>query len=276
MDLTTLQGISGALHQRLPRLGGADGALVLMYHAFGAPGEAASRYVVPRRRFAQQMAYLLNARYHVISVAELVRRYQANEPLPARSVAITIDDGYLDNLTVAYQVLRRQGFPATIFAVSGALGGCNNWDPDGTLAGRPLLSLPNLQAMQRGGIEIGAHTRTHPALTTLGPERLRDEVEGSRADLERGLGVPVATFSYPHGRYNAAVAAAVARAGYLAGFTVEEGVNTLDTDRYALRRIEVFGTDTLPTFALKLWRGRSRLFYQRRPRRRAFTPAVNG
>ncbi len=259
-----MHGIGELIQRQLQRGRQTNGVPVLMYHAFGTPGEPASRYVVPMRRFSQQMAYLQRMRYHVISVRELLRSYEANQPLPKRCVALTFDDGYADNLTVAYPVLRRHAFPATIFAVSTALGGCNNWDREGTLSGRPLLSLPDLQEMQRGGIEVGAHTRTHPILTSLSSTQVREEVEGCRADLERDLDTPIAVFSYPHGAFNADVAVAVERAGFAGGVTVEEGVNTRDTDRYALRRIEIFGTDTLGVFALKLWRGKSRLFFQRR------------
>ena len=117
-------------------------------------------------------------------------------PPPRISIAaapaqfITIDDGYADTRTLAYPILRRYGFPATIFLVSDRMGDVNLWATDKTLLGRPLLSWSDVYELQSGGMEFGVHTRTHPLLTETAPEIARDEVEGARRSSNAGSKFP--------------------------------------------------------------------------------------
>jgi peptidoglycan/xylan/chitin deacetylase (PgdA/CDA1 family)/GT2 family glycosyltransferase len=233
--------------------------VILMYHAIGQPGEHASEYVVPVKQFARQMAWLMRLGYHVLGLEDLVRfRHDGHLP-PERSVVITFDDGYRDNVTVAMPVLRRYGFTATVFAVSGALGRTNEWDPAGELAGRALVSADDLRELSRCGFQIGAHSRTHARLTELPPKAMEDEVVRSRTDLEQAIGRPVVTFAYPHGLHDPETEAAVMRAGYEGVCTSEPGANDPAVPATALRRIEVRGTDPLFAFVLALWMGKSRV-----------------
>jgi glycosyltransferase involved in cell wall biosynthesis/peptidoglycan/xylan/chitin deacetylase (PgdA/CDA1 family) len=233
------------------------GPVILMYHAFGAPGEPPSRYIVPVRRFARQMAWLKWRGYHILSLEEFLCYRREHSLPPARSVVITIDDGYVDTRTLAYPVLRRYGFPATIFLISGLVGATNRWDGYGELAGRPLLSWSDIREMLHDGIRFGAHSRTHALLTAISPSRVEDEVDGSRADLERELGLPILTFAYPYGEYDPLSQMAVERAGFLGACSAHDGVNAPAVSQYALRRVEVRGPDSLATFALALESGKS-------------------
>src|SRR4029079_7648441 len=117
-----------------------------------------------------------------------------------RTVVLTIDDGYVDNVDVALPILEPHGFSATIFLVSGRLGDVNDWSDAAPLRGRQLLSVQQLDGLRDRGIELGAHTRTHCSLPEVDDERLAEEVASSRSDLEHALGIPVRTFAYPYGR----------------------------------------------------------------------------
>ena len=230
----------------------SQGPIFLMYHACGKTGEPPSRYIMPARRFARQMAWLKWRRYHVLSLDEFLR-YKAEYRLPpARSVVITFDDGYADNRTIAYPILRQHGFTATIFLVSGAVETFNQWDHDSELVGRPLLSWSDIQEMRHGGIDFGAHTRTHVLLTTLPPSQIQDEIEGSRTDIEQKIGCPISTFAYPYGKYDVSSQDMVERTGFLAACSCRSGVNDPDTPQYILRRAEIHGTDALASFVLLL------------------------
>jgi peptidoglycan/xylan/chitin deacetylase (PgdA/CDA1 family)/glycosyltransferase involved in cell wall biosynthesis len=228
---------------------------ILMYHAFSKPGEPPSRYVLPKHRFAQQMAWLKLLGYHVISLEEYLRYRRDGGLIPIRSVVVTVDDGYADTYSVAYPILQRYGFPATIFLVSGYVGEANHWDEPGLLRGRRLMSWIEVREMLRGGMNFGAHTRTHPMLTAVSPDRARAEIAGSRAELEQEIGQPILLFSYPHGEYDATTRAIVENAGYSGACSVHTGMNTLATPEFELRRTEVYGTDSLLRFALALWLG---------------------
>jgi len=228
---------------------------ILMYHAFGRSGEPSSRFILPARRFAWQMAWLKRLRYRVLSLEEFLCYRREFRLLPARSVVITIDDGYADNYSVAYPILRRYGFPATIFLVSDNVGDANRWDKQGLLAGRPLMSWAEIRDMLHSDVAFGAHTRTHPRLTTISPDRARDEIEGSRAELERELGVPVRFFSYPFGAYDATVSSIAEQVGFEGACSTRIGLNTLASPNFELRRSEVRGTDSIARFVLGLWLG---------------------
>ncbi len=233
--------------------------VILMYHAVGRQGERPGRYLVPAGRFARQMAWLHRRCYPVLPLEALARYRVENRLPPARSIVLTFDDGYADNLTIAWPILRRHRFPATIFLVSRAVGGVNGWDNAGELAGRTLLSWSDIEKLQEGGITLGAHTRHHPALTEIPEDQLQEEVAGSRSDLIRQLGCQVELFAYPHGKHDARVQASVADAGYLCACCSYAGLNDPTVPQFALRRSEVRGTDTLLGFALLPWLGRARL-----------------
>ena len=196
--------VDRATWQRLRR-----GSAILMYHAVGGRHEQASRYVVPERRFKRQMAWLRLRRYNVILLEELVACLREHRLPPAKSVVVTFDDGYFDNAELALPVLRRFGFPATVFLVSAA-DGVPTWICSPELRDRPLLEPAHAKQLI-GSLTFGAHSRTHPMLTKLGPSELEREVSGSRAELESALDRPVTTFSYPFGDTSPEVEAAVAR-----------------------------------------------------------------
>jgi glycosyltransferase involved in cell wall biosynthesis/peptidoglycan/xylan/chitin deacetylase (PgdA/CDA1 family) len=227
---------------------------MLMYHAFGRPGEPAGRWIVPIRRFARQMGWLKRRGSRVLGLDEFVDCRREYRLPPARSVVVTIDDGYMDAFAAA-KILQRYAFPATIFLVSGAVGGTNQWDRDGELTGRPLLSWSAIRELGRYGISYGAHSETHRSLRSLPPEQVEAEVARSRRDLERALGVPIHTFAYPYGEHDLDSQAAVERAGLLGACGVRRGLNSPVTPLYALHRTEIRGTDSLAHFVLALWTG---------------------
>ncbi len=230
------------------------GVPVLMYHAFSA-GDEGERFVVSRRSFARQMRLLAALRYRVIPLAQLASALREGRPLPRRSAVVTIDDGYRDNFEVAHPVLRRRGFPATVFLVSRRLGASNDWDEEGAVAGRPLLDREQVERMRRGGIGFGAHTRTHRELPGLGPAEMGDQLAGSRSDLEAALGEPVEEFAYPYGSQDDRVLEATREAGFTAACTVEAMPARPGDDPLRIPRIEITGTDSPLRFLRKLWIG---------------------
>jgi peptidoglycan/xylan/chitin deacetylase (PgdA/CDA1 family)/glycosyltransferase involved in cell wall biosynthesis len=230
------------------------GVPVLAYHAFGEDEEG-DRFATSRRAFARQLRLLRLLRYRVVSFAELAATLRAGEAPSPRTAVITIDDGYTDNLTIARPLLRRRRFPATIFLVSGRLGGVNDWTEEGAVAGRRLVSESEATELAGDGIEIGAHTRTHPALTAIVGEQLDEELVGSRKDLEALLDTPVRAFAYPYGFFSSASVTAVRNAGYEGACTVENRLARLGDDPLEIPRLEIRGGDSTLTFLRKLWLG---------------------
>jgi len=198
------------------------------------------------------MAWLSRLGYNVLGLEEFLSYRREGRLPPAPSVVITIDDGYQDNYTRAFPILRHYEFPATIFLVSQKLGQDNHWDEGSTLTGRPLLSLSQVKEMCKEGISFGAHTRTHPHLSALCDREVEEEISGSKQDLERMLDVPIQTFAYPYGDFNPAVKAVAEKAGFRGSCSVEGGANSPRTPLHILRRVEVWGTDSFFRFLMTL------------------------
>jgi glycosyltransferase involved in cell wall biosynthesis/peptidoglycan/xylan/chitin deacetylase (PgdA/CDA1 family) len=228
------------------------GIPVLMYHAFTATGER-DRFVMSKRSFLLQMLLLKFLRYRVIGLAELARLLREGRPLPQRRAVITIDDGYRDVVEVAYPILRRLRIPATVFLVSERIGAENDWDDIGAVSGRALLSLEEIERMRAGGVEFGAHTRTHRSLVAAGDDELPDQISGSRRDLEQLLGEQVPTLTFPYGHHDRRTAPASADAGYEAACTTVARAAQRGDDPLLIPRIEIGGSDSPLRFLRKLW-----------------------
>jgi peptidoglycan/xylan/chitin deacetylase (PgdA/CDA1 family) len=248
-------GVKLALPDRTTWRGLTYGTPILMYHAFSNAGESASRYILPQRRFVQQMALLKFLGYRTISLEEYLEYLTTYRLAPAHSLVITMDDGYQDNFELALPVLRRYGLTATIFIVNDSLGGCNNWDEGSSLTGRPVMNASQVHELQITGISLGSHTCSHPTLTEISPDQSWEEINRSKVDLEQEFGTPVKTFAYPHGNYNSSILEQVKRAGYLGACSVQRGLNTPAALRYALFRTDIFGTTSLLQFLFSVWSG---------------------
>jgi peptidoglycan/xylan/chitin deacetylase (PgdA/CDA1 family) len=168
-----------------------------------------------------------------------------------RIAVVTLDDGYVENLEAALPVLQRYGFTATCYVVSGSIGRYNDWDADKLGVQKPLMTTVQIRAWHAGGMEVGAHTRSHPHLTQCNEARLHDEIAGSKADLEDQLGAPVTQFCYPYGDMNDRVADITRAAGYAAATTTQRGRAVIGTDLWRLPRVQVARHHVLPQFAMR-------------------------
>jgi glycosyltransferase involved in cell wall biosynthesis/peptidoglycan/xylan/chitin deacetylase (PgdA/CDA1 family) len=248
------RGVQLAMPERDVWRNWTRGTTILMYHAFSAPGEPSSRYIVAVQRFRQQMSWLKRLGYHVISLEEYVLLRRENR-MPRRTVVITIDDGYVDVYTLAFPVLRDLGFSATVFAVSGRIGANSDWPSQPELQGRPLLSWPQIMEMNEHDIRLGSHTCSHPKLLGISGARAIQELQESKLELEAGIHEPVETLAYPYGAFDAQTQAMAERAGYQASCSVESGQVRMVTSLHALRRTEVDGRHSLLHFLWILWTG---------------------
>jgi peptidoglycan/xylan/chitin deacetylase (PgdA/CDA1 family) len=263
-------------------------AVVLLYHRIGHARPDPQLLAVSKEHFAEHLE-LIAERYVPMGLADLVAA-AVRGGAPADAVAITFDDGYVDNLFAAKPLLEQADTPATVFPVSGYVSGGERfwWDELDRLLLTPGV-LPSRLALEVGGetlvtelgddatytfhsaaerngwtvlddhdpgprqqiyralcarlrlldvtereraldrlrsvaddrvdtemprpmtaaelaalvdgnlVDVGAHTVTHPALSQLAEERQRDEIAGSKRQLEELLGRPVVSFAYPYG-----------------------------------------------------------------------------
>lgn len=244
-----------ARHASLRASSSSPRVSVLAYHAIADLGhdEALAKYSVPPARFAEQLDFLLRKEWSFVDLDTVLAAFADEARLPDRALLVTFDDAYDDLLHAALPILSERGIPAVAFAVADEIGGTNSWDRVNGSTELSLLDPDGLRTVARQGIEIGAHSATHPRLPDLSERELEREVMGAARMIEEaGLRRPRA-FAYPFGHWSQAVATAVAEAGYEVAFTVERGVVENGVSRYALPRLAVHSDDTGRGLHLKLW-----------------------
>ena len=201
---------------------------ILEYHMVTEhPSPDAKPYVVPPEDFAAQLDDLAAQGYTTITPQDYARARKGKQQLPEKPIILTFDDGYEDNWRVVLPMLEERGMKAAFYMVTNKIGqpGYLTWD--------------NLFDLERHGMEIGGHTVNHLPLTTLSPEQQRDELRLSKLMLEwRGLKT-IYSFSYPNGAYDDGIVAMLEEEKYLTAVTGEAGLNTLTTNPYLLRRVNV-------------------------------------
>jgi peptidoglycan/xylan/chitin deacetylase (PgdA/CDA1 family) len=223
-------------------------SVILCYHGVGAtnrqvdPGFLRVRPSV----FRSQLDLLLKAGFEFVTISEFAERSRGASPPPGLA-ALTFDDGMDDNYAVVLPILRELRLPATVYVPTSLIGKPNPWMA--SRSGARMMTEDELRELVAAGIEIGAHSATHPDLSALDYERCLREVTESRDVLERLLRTPVRSFAYPFCRYGDAALAAVRAAGFTTAVTCQ-GLGTWDP--YELKRSLITGKDNLPVFLLKL------------------------
>ena len=228
---------------------------ILMYHRIASDGPSGlAPYRVSRDRFERQLAYLRRHGYRTISLAQWHdARHRRDGIVDDRVVLLTFDDGYRDFLTDAWPLLRAFGFGATLFVATDWVGGRAEWDRS---FGEPaeLLGWDELRCLAAAGVEIGAHSRSHPWLTRLPADRIVAEGLESRQRLESELGRPVTFMAYPYGDENLLVRRAMAGCGYAAALSTRPGLTRLADNPMSMPRQLIAGDDDLDAFVAKLGR----------------------
>ena len=206
---------------------------ILGYHRVG-PFKRDHVPTVSGAAFEKQLGWLARWRYRVIPFEDLVACLDRGEPMPRRSAVITFDDGYEETHSVAWPILKRFGFPATMFVTPNEV----TWEG--------FVRWPQIVEMARDSMAVGSHTMTHSYLPLLSGERLTQELCESKRIIESQLGRPVRLLSYPSGGYSAAAQQAARQAGYVAACTTNRASSCSAVDRYALRRIKITERDAHP------------------------------
>jgi peptidoglycan/xylan/chitin deacetylase (PgdA/CDA1 family) len=227
------------------------GPVMLMYHSIQpGKGTAEWRWAVSHQRFCDQLDLLADLGWSTTTMSELVANPDQTRE---RTVVITFDDGYVDNL-VAVEELQRRGMCASWFIVTGSIGQSPAWRYEGQPTTR-LLNGAELKSMRASDMEIGAHTHSHKRLTELDDATALDELITSRETLHQLLGNAPTSFAYPYGAWNEHCESLVKKAGYLSACTTRPGWSLRDNNSYQLRRLTVFNHDTTSSFSRKLYFG---------------------
>jgi peptidoglycan/xylan/chitin deacetylase (PgdA/CDA1 family) len=218
---------------------------ILMYHYVRTPPSTRTdllgyRLSVSPADFSAQMDWLSRNGFHPVDFNDVRAYFAGTQPLPAKPVVITLDDGYADLYTNAFPILTAHGFKAVAYIVSGFVG---RW---------AYVTAPQVLQMDHNGIEIAAHTVDHANLARSSYASAMFQLVDSKRMLENLVGHPVLDFAYPSGQFNAQVVAAVQRAGYDTAVTEIFSVDHSVGDRYLWTRVRVGGGESLGEFVKSL------------------------
>ncbi len=222
-------GLSAEGYQTIP---------VLTYHRFA--GACKSKLCTPAHVFDHQMKYLKENGYRTISPAQLNSFLSYRSSLPKKSVWITMDDGYRSVYDVAYPILKKYGFTATLFVYTDFVG-----------VSKTAITWDQLKKLKAEGFTIGSHTLSHCDLTKRKDEesdrtltaRLIKELKGSKAIIDKRLNQDTDLLAYPFGNFDPRVVRLSAEAGYKIAVSVNRGGNPFFANPLTLRRDQILSRD---------------------------------
>jgi peptidoglycan/xylan/chitin deacetylase (PgdA/CDA1 family) len=226
---------------------------VLMFHhvepgPLQPPTRYPDSYVTPQA-FDRHLALLAGWGFRFATLAAAAESWHAGRRLPRKTVVLTFDDACRCFAEHAVPLLAARGAAATVFAVSGLLGGTNAWDAAAGERREELMDAAALAAVAAAGCEVGSHGRSHADLSLLDGDALEAEVAGSKRDLETALGRSVTTLAWPYGRTSAAAREAARRAGYAAAVAICDHAGAVAGDPWGVPRQPVRPGES----AFELW-----------------------
>lgn len=234
---------------------------VLMYHMISEHLDQRkskfNRLRVKPKQFEKQLAWLKKNGFTSYFLSEI------SSNLPEKSIILTFDDGYKDNLINALPLLKKYGFKATIFIVVERLN--NNWAKDrdsgkssNELNKEVMLSNDDIKELLKSGIiEIGSHTITHANLPNLYEEELDFELGESKRLIENTFGIECKSFAYPFGFLDDKCVK-IAKKYYRFATTTHNDVYKSSYSNHEIPRILISGRSGILSFILKIKKGRAR------------------
>lgn len=199
-------------------------AVILLYHRFGED-RIPSTNIRPEQ-FDHQLAELEAGDFKVVPLQTIVDAFQAGTPLPARTIAITIDDAYRSFATQAWPRLKKRGYPATLFVATDPVDqghtGYLNWD--------------EIRALAADGVTIGHHSAGHIHMADEGPEAARADILRANDRFKAELGYIPELFAWPYGEYSTELIKLAKDLGFKAAMAQYSSVAASWGDPFALPR----------------------------------------
>jgi len=208
---------------------------VIMYHKIEEHKEGLKGICVRPKTFDRQMKYLYSRGFRTIPFKQLVEILKTKSKIPKKVFVLTFDDGYENNYTDAFPILKKYNFTATIFLNAGAIGKHYEYPRSGPA--QKHLSAEQITEMSEL-IDFGSHCITHPVLTQISFNEVLEEIKTSKTIIEKITKKPVDTFCYPYGEYDRNIVDTVKKY-YSGACTTKSCLVSENTDPYLIPRIEL-------------------------------------
>ena len=220
---------------------------VLAYHNISP--EKSDKMTVRQEMFEQQMGLLKEKGYRVVSMDQFFDFLEFKGSIPPKSVVITIDDGWLSAYEIVLPILKKYGYPATLFIYTDVIG-----------RGSKTVSWPQLLEMTAQGIAVQVHTMSHRNLAH--PEKMESfkgyfenlerELSGSREIIKKKLNLEAKYLAYPYGDTTSLVVELAKKLGYRGALTIKRGGNPFFIHNYRVNRSVIYGDFNLNHFERNL------------------------
>ncbi len=209
----------------------ADSAIILQYHHFSTDTPP-STSVAPAL-FAKHLDFLAENGFVVWPLARIIDHFEQGKPLPDRCVAITVDDAYASVYSEAFPLLRRRGWPMTVFVSTEAVD----------RGYRNFMTWAQMREMAAAGVAFENHSHTHAHLVRRLPgeteaawhARVIADIDSAQKRIRDELGQTSHFFAYPYGEYDKDLEALVREHGFV-GFGQQSGPAWAHGDLGALPR----------------------------------------
>ena len=184
--------------------------------------------------------------YYPVPLQVLIDKLNNNKPIRPKTMAITFDDGYRDNLLYAAPILRKYNVPATFFITSGyiATNRVFPWDESNKVS-HPLMTWDEVRELNKMGFEIGSHTVTHVNLGKVSVDVARQEIFQSKEQIEDEISQQANSFAVPFGRKDCITPESrkmIKEAGFQCCCMLFGGKVTQKSDLFNLPRVPVYPT----------------------------------
>jgi len=220
-------------------------ASILMYHRVkdGDPDCLSTPISV-----FEETLLVLKDKYKVVPLSSLVDSISQKRNIEPRTVVITFDDGYQDNILFAAPLLRKYQLPATFFVTSRYIGTDRvfPWDAQSSMQ-HPLLNWDEVRELYRMGFEIGGHTSNHVNLGIIPIDEAKREIVGSKEEIEEEIGDRITAFTYPFGGRNCIreeIFPIISEAGFRCCSSGYGGKVTKNSNLLDLNRVPTYQTTT--------------------------------
>ncbi|MGL5050249.1 MAG: polysaccharide deacetylase family protein [Fusobacteriaceae bacterium] len=213
---------------------------ILMYHQFveNTLEGGKIKLFITKNKIEWHLRILKFLRYETITFKDL-KKIGLNNRNNKKYIILTVDDGYRDNYSILFPLLKKYNMKAVIFLVSGI--NYNKWTIESDKEKRfDLLHDEEIAEMHRSGlIEFGGHTLSHPKLQKLSNEQLYKEIMEDKNILEKKLKEKLVSFAYPYGNLTERVKEVVKRAGYDFAVSTDTGTGIIEDDVFDIRRTAI-------------------------------------
>jgi peptidoglycan/xylan/chitin deacetylase (PgdA/CDA1 family) len=238
----TYQRIDTLYRQAILERKGLRTIPVIMYHKITDAPLTNSKHGtwVTKQKFVQQLASLKRRGFTTITFQDCLSYSSGQKVIPRKPIILTFDDGYEDNYTNAFPLLKQFGMTGVIFLVVNPQITNNVWDVRDGEPSASLLNREEILEMADYGIEFGSHTSNHVKLADVPQDVARNELYESKQTLEAMLGEPVLSICYPYGVVNEAVKQLAEDVGYPFGIASDSGPMRFGDDLFEIRRAQIF------------------------------------